>query len=77
MSALRLLSSTSQRVSSAFLQQKRGYAEVAGKLNLSLVLPHQAIFTSADVVQVNISAATGDMGILANHVPSIEPLRPG
>jgi F-type H+-transporting ATPase subunit delta len=28
-------------------------------------------------VQVNLSAATGDMGILANHVPSIEPLRPG
>jgi F-type H+-transporting ATPase subunit delta len=26
---------------------------------------------------VNISAASGDMGILANHVPSIEPLRPG
>ncbi|KAI6040277.1 F1 complex, delta/epsilon subunit of ATPase [Pisolithus marmoratus] len=77
MSALRLLSSTSRRVRSAFLQQKRRYAEAAGKLNLSLVLPHQAIFTSADVVQVNISAATGDMGILANHVPSIEPLRPG
>jgi F-type H+-transporting ATPase subunit delta len=37
----------------------------------------QAIFTSTDVVQVNLSAATGDMGILANHVPSIEPLRPG
>jgi len=26
---------------------------------------------------VNLSAASGDMGILANHVPSIEPLRPG
>lgn len=26
---------------------------------------------------MNIAAATGDMGILANHVPSIEPLRPG
>lgn len=77
MSALRLLSSTSRRVPSAFLQHKRGYAEAVGKLSLSLVLPHQAIFTSADVVQVNISAATGDMGILANHVPSIEPLRPG
>lgn len=37
----------------------------------------QSIFSSADVVQVNLSAATGDMGILANHVPSIEPLRPG
>lgn len=28
-------------------------------------------------MQVNLSAATGDMGILANHVPSIEPLRAG
>lgn len=37
----------------------------------------QSIFTSEDVVQVNIAAASGDMGILANHVPSIEPLRPG
>lgn len=37
----------------------------------------QAIFTFKDVVQVNVAAATGDMGILANHVPSIEALRPG
>ncbi|KAG6330348.1 hypothetical protein ID866_8740 [Astraeus odoratus] len=94
MSALRLLSTVARRTPSALLQQRRGYAEAAGKINLSLVLPHQvfvqyslppfvlndlmqAIFTSADVVQVNVSAATGDMGILANHVPSIEPLRPG
>jgi F-type H+-transporting ATPase subunit delta len=28
-------------------------------------------------VQVNLAAETGDMGILANHVPSIEPLRAG
>jgi F-type H+-transporting ATPase subunit delta len=26
---------------------------------------------------VNISGEAGDMGILANHVPSIEALRPG
>lgn len=38
---------------------------------------NQAIFSSTDVVQVNLPAATGDMGILANHVPSIEALRPG
>lgn len=37
----------------------------------------QTVYSSTDVVQVNIAAATGDMGILANHVPSIEPLRPG
>lgn len=28
-------------------------------------------------MQVNFSAATGDMGVLANHAPSIEPLRAG
>ncbi|KAF9227347.1 epsilon subunit of F1F0-ATP synthase N-terminal domain-containing protein [Gyrodon lividus] len=77
MSALRLLSSAARHAPSALVLQRRGYAEVADKIKLSLVLPHQAIFTSADVVQVNISAASGDMGILANHVPSIEPLRPG
>lgn len=37
----------------------------------------QSIFASQEVVQVNIAAASGDMGILANHVPSIEPLRAG
>lgn len=26
---------------------------------------------------MNLAAVSGDMGILANHVPSIEPLRPG
>lgn len=37
----------------------------------------QAIFSSQEVTQVNIAAASGDMGILANHVPAIEPLKPG
>ena len=30
-----------------------------------------------DSVQVNLAAESGDMGILANHVPSIEQLKPG
>ena len=95
MSALRLLSSAVRRTPTSVPLGRRGYAEVADKIKLSLVLPHQvrvdffvfvslslnlesqAIFTSADVTQVNLAAATGDMGILANHVPSIEPLRPG
>jgi F-type H+-transporting ATPase subunit delta len=36
---------------------------------VSLLLP--------GVLQVNLPAATGEMGILANHVPTVEALRPG
>ncbi|ETS61049.1 hypothetical protein PaG_04987 [Moesziomyces aphidis] len=36
-----------------------------------------AIYNSTEVTQVNIAASTGDMGILASHVPSVEELRPG
>ncbi|KAF5351760.1 hypothetical protein D9756_007618 [Leucocoprinus leucothites] len=77
MSSLRLLSSTARRATASFALARRGYAEISDKLKLSLALPHQAIFSSQDVVQVNIPAESGDMGILSNHVPSIEPLRPG
>ncbi|GAM82624.1 hypothetical protein ANO11243_006060 [Dothideomycetidae sp. 11243] len=57
---------------------RRGYADVApDKIRLSLALPHQSIFKSQDVVQVNIPAESGEMGVLANHVPSIEQLKPG
>ncbi|EGG07320.1 uncharacterized protein MELLADRAFT_35471 [Melampsora larici-populina 98AG31] len=48
-----------------------------GKLQLSLVLPHETIFSSSGVTQVNIAAESGDMGVLANHVASIESLKPG
>jgi F-type H+-transporting ATPase subunit delta len=37
----------------------------------------QSIYKSQDIVQVNIPAESGDMGVLANHVPSIEQLKPG
>ncbi|KAK2825736.1 hypothetical protein FQN49_007413 [Arthroderma sp. PD_2] len=57
---------------------QRAYATaVADKLKLSLVLPKETVYKSADVVQVNIAAESGDMGILSSHVPSIEQLRPG
>ncbi|CAG8833722.1 34339_t:CDS:2, partial [Gigaspora margarita] len=46
-------------------------------LRLSFVLPHQTIYKGVEVQQVNIAATSGDMGILASHVPSIEQLRPG
>ena len=76
-SALRLLSSAVPYTPKSVPFGRRGYAEVADKIKLSLVLPHQAIFTSADMDWVDISAATNDMGTLANHVSSIEPPRPG
>ncbi|WVQ71477.1 hypothetical protein IAR50_001015 [Cryptococcus sp. DSM 104548] len=67
------------RQASAVRIARRGYAEAAadGKLSLSLVLPHQSLYSASGVTQVNIPAATGDMGILANHVPSVEALRAG
>ncbi|KAJ5139519.1 ATP synthase subunit delta [Penicillium atrosanguineum] len=56
--------------------QRRGYAEaVADKIKLSLTLPHQSIYRSTDVS--TSPAASGEMGVLANHVPSIEQLKPG
>ncbi|ORY05285.1 ATP synthase [Clohesyomyces aquaticus] len=58
--------------------QRRGYADVAAdKIKLTLTLPHQSIYKSQDVVQVNLPADSGEMGVLANHVPSIEQLKPG
>ncbi|PWZ03101.1 epsilon subunit of F1F0-ATP synthase N-terminal domain-containing protein [Testicularia cyperi] len=60
------------------LGARRGYAEaVSDKLKLSFILPHEAIYNSAEVTQVNIASSTGDMGILASHVPAVEELRPG
>jgi F-type H+-transporting ATPase subunit delta len=37
----------------------------------------QSLINGQEVTQVNLSAASGDMGILAHHVPTIEPLRAG
>lgn len=36
----------------------------------------QALF-EGEATQVNISSTSGEMGILASHVPSIEQLAPG
>ena len=57
---------------------RRGYAEaVSQQLKLSFVLPHQAFYNNQEVMQVNVSAVSGDLGILADHVPTVEQIRPG
>ncbi|PFH58673.1 hypothetical protein XA68_13364 [Ophiocordyceps unilateralis] len=58
--------------------QRRSYAEaVTDKIKLSLSLPHKSIYKAQEVVQVNMPAESGEMGVLANHVPAIEQLKPG
>ncbi|KAH0596076.1 hypothetical protein MHUMG1_05935 [Metarhizium humberi] len=80
MNSLRLARAAVRARPAAFraVAQRRTYAEaVPDKIKLSLSLPHQSIYRSQDVVQVNIPAESGEMGVLANHVPSIEQLKPG
>ncbi|KAK9457710.1 ATP synthase subunit delta [Dipodascopsis uninucleata] len=56
----------------------RGYAEVpSDKIRLSFTLPHQALYKDVDVVQVNLPATTGELGVLAAHVPTVEELKAG
>ncbi|KAF9348003.1 delta subunit of the central stalk of mitochondrial F1F0 ATP synthase, atp16 [Mortierella sp. AD094] len=57
----------------------RSYATEAAAtgLRLTFAVPHQTLYKDISVAQVNIAAVSGDMGILASHVPSIEQLRPG
>ncbi|KAK9237232.1 epsilon subunit of F1F0-ATP synthase [Lipomyces kononenkoae] len=81
MSALRLATRSvlrSRQLAAPWRGSFRGYAEVpSDRIRLNLTLPHQTIYQDADVVQVNLPATTGDLGVLANHVPTVEQLRPG
>ncbi|KAJ1820023.1 delta subunit of the central stalk of mitochondrial F1F0 ATP synthase, atp16 [Coemansia sp. RSA 2671] len=52
-------------------------APAAGKLVVNFALPHAAILKGTEVNQVDMSAVSGDLGILADHVPTIEQLKPG
>ena len=61
-----------------------GRLQVAGCVRIPTIFPDTAsrhrrarLTLGSYSVQVNIPAETGDMGVLASHVPSIEQLRPG
>ncbi|KAJ1917368.1 delta subunit of the central stalk of mitochondrial F1F0 ATP synthase, atp16 [Mycoemilia scoparia] len=48
-----------------------------GKMVVNFVLPHEVLVKKQAVNQVNLSAVSGDLGILADHVPTVEQLKPG
>ncbi|KAJ2715617.1 delta subunit of the central stalk of mitochondrial F1F0 ATP synthase, atp16 [Coemansia spiralis] len=49
----------------------------AGKLVVNFVLPHESVLAKKELNQVDMSAVSGDLGVLADHVPTIEQLKPG
>lgn len=63
---------------SAVTVTKRTYAEATGDfLKLQFALPHETLFAGSKVTQVNLPAQSGQIGVLANHVPTVEQLAPG
>lgn len=60
---------------------RRSYATEAATasdaLKFSLALPYQTLYSESEVQQVNLPSINGDLGILANHIPIVEQLRPG
>lgn len=56
---------------------RRSYADAAGALKLSVAMPHDTLLADKAVTQVNVPGVSGDMGILADHVPIVEQLKPG
>ncbi|KAI3651196.1 hypothetical protein MP228_004677 [Amoeboaphelidium protococcarum] len=65
------------RISRRFLADQAPATPSRSKLLLNLVTPHQAIYQNQEVERVDLPASTGDMGVLANHVPTIQQLKPG
>eukprot|EP01089_Gocevia_fonbrunei_P000214 TRINITY_DN1021_c0_g1_i3.p1 TRINITY_DN1021_c0_g1~~TRINITY_DN1021_c0_g1_i3.p1 ORF type:complete len:158 (-),score=14.63 TRINITY_DN1021_c0_g1_i3:30-503(-) len=75
-------STTLFRITSSTLTL-RGYAEAAHdskdskEMLLTLAAPHETIFFNKKVERVNLSTSSGEMGLLADHVPLIAELQPG
>jgi len=54
-----------------------GAAGRKGVLNLRFSTPNEVLFSEVEINRITVPAVTGDMGILADHAPSICQLRPG
>ena len=52
-------------------------AAAAEHLRLTFICPHEVISVDRPVHMVSVPGATGDFGILAQHVPTVSALRPG
>lgn len=48
-----------------------------GELNFNFNTPNGILFSDTVVHRVTLPAVTGDMGVVADHAPTIAQLRPG
>ncbi|KAI8622280.1 ATP synthase F1 deta subunit, partial [Chytriomyces sp. MP71] len=69
----------SRALRTTYTVARRSYATEGsgGKLKLSFALPHQTILRDFEAIQVNVQTSDGDMGILADHVPTVAQLTNG
>lgn len=71
---------TLRQISRQSAQIARTYATDAAAsdaLKLSLALPHATLHSESEVEQVNLPSVNGNLGILSNHIPIVEQLKPG
>ena len=52
-------------------------SEAPTKVTLNFSLPHETIYTGAEVAQVIIPGSEGEYGVTANHVPYVSQLKAG
>jgi len=49
----------------------------SGSMTLNFNLPHETIYSEAQVSQVIVPGAAGEYGVTADHVPLVAQLKPG